>query len=231
MQAKGYERAINYIHPLVIAMTAVIVGVEVILSLADFGLVGGARGVGWRITAISDYAYSPVILDRVLLGDRSLDMLRHFVTYPFVSGSLTQALFGSALLLALGKFVSDICNGWSVVVIFFFTTVTGALAYGLVMDGPVGLYGPQVPIYGLIGAYSYLMWQKLGREGGNQFKAFRLIAFLLGLQLVYSLTLGRNPAWVAEVGAFAAGFPITVLLAPGGWRGFTDRLRNRSFDD
>ncbi|HPD93545.1 MAG TPA: rhomboid family intramembrane serine protease, partial [Pararhodobacter sp.] len=38
-----------------------VLGVEAVLSLADLGLVGGAQGIGWRIAAIQDHAFSSAI--------------------------------------------------------------------------------------------------------------------------------------------------------------------------
>ena len=46
---------------------------------ANYGIIGGPRGVGWRIAAIEEYGFSPAVLERVLVAeDYSFDMLKRF---------------------------------------------------------------------------------------------------------------------------------------------------------
>ena len=84
------------------------------------------------------------------------------------------------------------------------------------------------PVYGLIGAYTYAIWLRLGQAGENQILAFRLIGVLLFLQLIFGLIFGSNMAWISELTGFFCGFGLSVLLAPGGWTSFVDRMRQRS---
>ena len=89
------------------------------------------------------------------------------------------------------------------------------------------LFGAFPPIYGLIGAYTYILWVRLARSGHNQFRAFAMIGFLMALQLVYAVLFGGQPTWVADVAGFVAGFSLSILVAPGGWTAFLRRVRNR----
>ena len=222
------ENAVNPIPPVVIVLCLIAVGVELTFTAAEAGLLGGARGIGWRIAAIEDYAFSPAALDYILLrGDFGFDLLKRFLTYPFVHPNFTGALFGAALLLALGKFVGDVFGTWPTLAVFVVTAIGGALVFGLAVDG-VPLVGLFPPIYGLIGAYTYLIWLRLGQTGQNQLAAFRLIGFLLGLQLAFGLLFGSSPVWIAELAAFVIGFAISTVLAPGGWSALLQRIRQRS---
>ena len=45
-------------------------------------------------------------------------------------------------------------------------------------------------------------WTRLGAMGQNQLTAFRLFAFLLGIQLVFGFLFGSGPQWIAEVAGF-----------------------------
>ncbi|WP_439153927.1 rhomboid family intramembrane serine protease [Yoonia sp.] len=223
------ERALNVIPPVVIVLTLLIVAIEAVMQLANQGIIGGPQGVGWRLAAIQEYGFSARVFDRVVAqGDMSFDMLKRFVTYPYINAELTQVAFCAALTLALGKFAGEYYGGTRVLVVYVFATVFGAVAFGLLAQGDYPLFGGFTPVYGLIGAYTYALWLRQAEAGDNQLLAFRLIGFLLGIQLVFGLIFGTTPAWIAELAGFAAGFGISVLLAPGGWAAFVSRMRQRS---
>ena len=221
------EAPVNPIPPVVIVITMALMAVEGVLSLGESGFVGGPQAIGWRLTAVADYAYSPRVLEVAAQGTLTGDVLRRFVTYPFVHANFTHALFASALFLALGKFVGDIVHWTGVVILFLFSTVFGAVVLGLVAPGNPTLLGAYPAVYGMIGAFTYLMWLQLGAAGKNQLMAFRLIAFLLVLQLVFGLLFGGNQTWIADVAGFFAGLAVAPLVAPGGWGAMLDRMRQR----
>lgn len=223
------EPVVNPIPPVVIVLCLIVVLVELALSAAAAGMIGGPQGIGWRIAALQDYAFSPLVLDRVIaVGDFSFDLLKRFVTYGFLHASFTHALFAAALLLALGKFVGDVFSGVAVLIVFFGALVFGAIIFGLIAEGPVPLIGLYPAVYGLIGAFTYILWVRLGASGENQVKAFQLIGFLLALQLVLGLFFGSDPSWLAELAGFAFGFVVSIIVAPGGWTALVDKLRERS---
>ncbi|MEJ8561484.1 rhomboid family intramembrane serine protease [Yoonia sp. GPGPB17] len=223
------ESPFNALPPVVIMLALLIVGIEAVFQLANYGIIGGPRGVGWRIAAIEQYGYSPVVLDRVLVNaDYSFDMLKRFVTYTFINGQLTQVAFCAALVLALGKFTAEYYGSLKVVFLYVATSVAGAVVFGLLIDSRYPLIGAFTPVYGLIGAYTYALWLRLGEAGDNQIMAFRLIGFLLMLQLIFGLIFGGNNQWISELTGFLTGFLLAVILAPGGWSGLVARMRQRS---
>ena len=227
MDETPFEHPFNAIPPMVLLLAVIAGGVELALSAGAAGLVGGPAAIGWRIDAVTDYAVSPLVLDQILVrGDWSFAL--RFVTYPFVHGSFTQALFGIALLLALGKFVGEVVSWLSLALLLLVPTVLGAVVFCLIFGGPTALVGLFTPVYGLIGAFTYLLWLRLGETGQNRLQAFRLIGVLMIFQLAFGLLFGASPVWVAEVAGFVAGFAAAVLLAPGGWSAFLARMRARS---
>ncbi len=218
----------NAIPPLVLALVLVLGGIEAVLSLADTGLLGGPTGIGWRITAIGDWGVSPAVLDRVLTGGGSDPwILSRFLTYVFVHASATHALFGVALLAALGKFVGEVMHPLGLLTLITGSAVGGALAFGVLIGPNLPLIGIYPVVYGLIGGFTYLMWMQLGQAGSSRYGAFRLIGALLAIQLVFGLLFGGDPSWVADLAGFIVGFALSPLLAPGGWRGFVARMRRR----
>ncbi|MCC5975997.1 MAG: rhomboid family intramembrane serine protease [Rubellimicrobium sp.] len=221
------ESPFNAIPPVVVALALLVAGIEIVFQLAAAGVLGGQGGIGWRVSALGDYAFSPAVWDLVVAGNRSMDLIRRFVTYAFVHGSVTHTIFGVVLLLALGKFVGEVFSAAALLVVFFASTILGAVAFGILVAGNPPLYGVYPAVYGLIGAYSFILWTRLGETGGNRLQAFRLIGVLLFLQLLFGLLFGAQPSWVADLAGFATGFVLSVVVAPGGWAALLERLRSR----
>lgn len=222
------EQPFNSVPFVPLVMVIVIAGIELSLTAAAAGWVGGMQGIGWRAGAFQDYAFAPAVMTEIFeRGRGSFDMWKRFVTYPFVHISFTHALWACVLLLALGKFVGEVLKPAAFAVLFFLSAIAGAAIYGVLSWQNTPLLGAYPGVYGLIGAYTYLMWLTLGAMGENQLKAFQLIGILLGLLLVYSMLFGSTPTWIADVSGFVTGLFMAPLLAPGGWQAFLTRMRNR----
>ena len=203
-----------------------VVAVEAALSLADRGILGGAGGIGWRLSAIQTFAFSAPVWDWMVENRRfPPEHLMRLVTYSFVHASFTHALFVVVFQLALGKFVGEAFRFGAVVALWLAAGVAGALGYALILDDPVPLVGGYPPVYGLIGAFTFILWTNLGAQGANRARAFALIGFLLMFQLVFGVLFGGDRTWVADLAGFAAGFLLSFVLAPGGWARVLARLR------
>jgi len=212
--------------PLILVLT--IMAIELTLTAAGSGLIGGARGVGWRSGAFGEFQFYPELMTEIFeRGRGSFDNVKRFVTYPFIHGSFMHAIWACVLLLALGKFVGEIFSPLSFAILFFVSSIFGAAIYGMLSWQNTQLIGAYPGVYGLIGSYTYLMWLTLGKIGDNQLKAFQLIGILLGILLVYSMIFGTTPTWIAEVSGFIIGLFTAPLLAPGGWSAFLVRIRKR----
>lgn len=223
------QRAFNNVPELVLVLALLVFGIEIAFNLAEAGVIGGPAAVGWRIKAIETYAVSPLVLDWVIeRQDFAFGLIRRFVTYAFIHVSIAHALFACGMLLAIGKFVGDAWNNISLGLVLLFSTVFGGIVHGLTADPSVALLGAYPAVYGLIGAFTYLVWLRLDGEGGNRFAAFRLIGFLLGAQLVIGLIFGGAPHFVADVSGFVIGLALSPILGPGGWSRFVLRMRSRS---
>lgn len=222
------ESAFNAISPVVVALALMIFGIELVLTVSARGILGGADGVGWRIAAVQNFAFFGPILDYMIeIGGLTLAGMIRFVTYTLVHGSFMHALFVIVFLLALGKMVAETVSPWAVIVIFFGAAAFGALAYAALTNDQRPLLGGFPAVYGLIGAFTFLLWVRLGAAGAPQYRAFSLIGVLLGIQLVFGLLFGAGNDWIAEVAGFAFGFAVTPLLAPGGVQHLLARLRDR----
>lgn len=217
---------VNPMPPVVVALFLVILGVECVFALGGEGLIGGPEAIGWRLAAIQKYAFSGPIFEWMVENNRwSVEHLMRFVTYPFISTSFTHALLVGVILLAMGKMVGEAFGGIATLVIFVVSGAFGALAYAVLLDDSVPLIGGFPPVYGLIGGFTYLLWRKLSSIGAGQLRAFQLIGFLMGIQLVFGLLFDSNNDWVADLAGFAAGFGLSFFLAPGSWARMLRRIR------
>ena len=218
----------NALPPVVVALALAVFAVEVLISAGARGYIGGAEAVGWRLEAIREFAFFSPVLEFVIerRAWTSSELLR-FVTYPFIHLGFTHVIFVIVFLLALGKLVGEVFGNLAVLVVFFGSAVLGALIYAGLTGDPRPLVGGYPGVYGLIGAYTFILWVSYGVAGENQYRAFTLIGFLMGIQLIFGFLFGSTNDWVAEIAGFLVGFAISPMLVPGGFSRLLNRLRQR----
>ena len=218
----------NRLPPVVWILALPIIAMEMVVSLGATGLVGPPEAIGWRLDAVQRFAFSPDYLRQMWEANLwPWGGLMRIVSYPLVHGNFTHAIFVIVFLLALGKFVGEVYRGWAVLAVFFASAIAGALVYTAVAGPNPWLYGAFPGSYGLIGAFTFLLWLNLGCAGANQARAFMLIGFLMGAQLLFSLLFGGGMKWAADLTGFATGFGLSFFVSPGGWAAFLDCIRQR----
>jgi membrane associated rhomboid family serine protease len=220
---------LNPLPPIVWILALPLIAMEAVLSLAERGLIGGAGGIGWRLQAVERFGLFPELLrHQWQTGGYPMQELHRLVSHSLVHGSFTNALFAVVMLLALGKMVAEIFRWWAVVAVVVASAALGAIAYGfLVPDLRAPLIGAFPAVYGLIGAFTFLIFTNLAKVGANKYRAFTLIGFLLAFQLVFGVLFGGTWAWVAEVAGFATGFLMSFIVCPGGFARALDLIRQR----
>lgn len=218
----------NAMPPVVLVLAAAILGIELIFQAGAHGFAGGPQGVGWRIEAFNRFAFLPGLFDHALAtGQWSPGVVMRFFSYVFVHQGLPHVAFVLVFLLALGKYVGELFHPLALLAIFFGSAAIGALVYGSALETQTALIGGYPAVYGLIGAYTFVLWVGLGAVGQNRARAFMLIGFLMAFQLVFGLLLGGGMYWVAELSGFGAGFVLSFLVSPGGWGRIMASLRQR----
>ena len=222
---------LNPLPPVVWLLVLPIALGEIVLGLADAGLIGPREAIGWRVQAIERLAFSGALWDRMLaLGLFPPDDLLRLVSYPFVHWGTTHALIAGALALALGKFVGEVFRALAVLAVFFAAAAIGAAAYGSLANDPAPLIGAYPGVYGLIGALTFILWTKLGEENASRARAFILIGALavyqIGFGLFGLLVYGQTDSfWLADLAGFGAGFLLSFVVSPGGWARVLAKLR------
>lgn len=219
---------LNPLPPIVWIVALPIIAMEVVLSAGQHGLAGGPSAIGWRISAVQELAFSPELLRYYWqTGQYPLNGMHRLISYPLVHGGLSHALFVLVIFAALGKMVGEAFRWWAVAIVLMASTIVGALAYTTVPGLKAALIGGYPGVYGLIGAFTYLMLTRAEAEGGSRLRAFQLIGFLLGFQLLFGAIFGGGWEWVADLAGFATGFALSFAVSPGGWSRLRNRIRQR----
>lgn len=219
---------LNPLPAVVWVLALPMIAMEVVLSLGSSGLAGGMEGAGWRLQALERFVFSPQLMAAMMeAGQYPPQQVARLVSYPFVHGGVTHALFVVVILLALGKMVGEVFRWWAVLAIFFAAAVAGAFAFMVVPGNAAPLFGGYPAVYGLIGGFTFLLWVNLAAVGSNRYRAFTLIGFLLGFQLLFGLLFGGGYEWVADLAGFVTGFLLSFVVSPGGWARVLAKVRQR----
>jgi membrane associated rhomboid family serine protease len=221
-------RPVNPLPPVVVALAVIIGGIELVFLATGAGLFGGPEISGLRLQMIEDYGfYEPLFAWMVENRTVRPEYLLRFITYPFLQGAFTQAAFVIVFLLALGKMVSERMGQWNVPIIFLGSSIVAAVVYGIVWDTRVPLFGGYPGAYSLVGAFTLVLYLRLGETGGRQIQAFALIGALIAIQFIFGVFFGAGTGWVADISGFISGFFIAALLYPGSWSRIVSRIRQR----
>lgn len=224
-----YNQApINPLPAAVWLLVLPMIGLEILFSIGDAQMIGGANAIGWRMAAIESYGVWPAYWRQHMEAQAfDFELLSRFVTFPFLHINATHAIFAVVILLALGKYVGEIFRSAATLAVYLISGAVGAVVYASLpmIDQP--LFGAYPGDYGLIGAFTYLLWVKLAGTGLNQMRAFSMIGFLLAVQLLFGVLFGGGDEWIADLVAFATGFLLSFGLAPGGLAKLRDLIRQR----
>lgn len=217
---------INPLPLVVILLTCLIGGVELIFQAAEAGFIGDGQAIGWRVAAVQQYAFSDTLFDWMRVNDAySPQNLLRFVTYLFIHQSFMHSLFALVFVLAMGKFVAEIMNPFAVLIVFFASGALGAAVYSIALDEPFALIGAYPAVYGLIGAFTWLRFSSLKDAGENGLQAFNLIIFFMSIAIIYKFLFGGTNEWLAELVGFTSGFLFSVALGPEGKRRLEKMLK------
>jgi rhomboid protease GluP len=206
---------VNPIPPVIVIVALAVIGPELVLQAAEHGWIGGPEAIGWRNTLIQNFGFFDQLFEHARQTRTATwnDLLR-LVSYAFIHSSFMHAFFAMVMILALGKRVAEEFSTIAVLIILLLATIVGPLAYGFLDDPKYPLVGAFPALYGLLGAYTWILWLELDGKGRARWAAFRLIGFLMLLQLVFLLLVGGNNEWIANLAGFIVGFALSFVLAP-----------------
>jgi rhomboid protease GluP len=207
-----------------------VAGAEVVLLAATAGWIGGPSAIGWRLEAIQRFAFSGAIQE--WMTDNARAPLRHllrYVTYPFVQAGPMPAVFVLAMLAGLGKAVGDGLGPVRLLVAALLPPIVAAVVFGLILGGHelAWLIGAWPMVFGLVGAYTWMLWERAGGDGARQRRAFGLIGVLMLARLGFGLLAETGHGWIADLVAFGVGLGLAAITRPGSWTRLRSLVRHR----
>ncbi len=218
--------ALNPVPPVIWALALPMIALELWISATETLHISGTEGL--RQSLWVQMAFFPDALRAAWAeGYLPLREALRLVSYPFIHGSFTHVLFVVVILLALGKFVGEVFRWPAVLAVFVGASVAGAVVSALVPFVTLAVFGGYAPVYGLIGAFTFVLWIGAKSAGSNPARAFSMIGFLLAAQLVFGLAFGGGTDWVADLAGFGTGFAMSFAVNPAGWRKVVGWLRQR----
>lgn len=208
--------AVNPLPPAVIVLFLIVVLGEMYIAGAEANLWGSFDS---RIYLIRQLSFMPEGFGRAISDGLWIpELFWRMMTYPFIHGSLMQGVFASVFILAMGKFVGEVLGNIAVIAIFFASTIFAALGFALFTDSNFPLFGAFPAAYGLIGAFTFVLFSRSEGLLSQQFRAFKLLGILILINISFSLFQDGPPLWVAELCGAITGFISAAIIHPGGVR-------------
>jgi len=226
------QQAFNPVSPIVVLLVGIMVVVELALQAGEHGLIGGPQAIGWRLELIRFFGFHKAVFDHIRMGGEiEPKVLWPFFTYFFMPRGFVSVLISGALILAMGKLISDRFSGLAMLAIFVVCSLAGALAFGFwSTPGGFPLIGAYPVFYGVIGTFTWIRISDLRAEGASILPAFTAVGMFFVFRGGFALYYGLSNSWMADLAGLLAGFLLAYLIAPDGkdrMRGWLDALRNR----
>ena len=212
------QKVFNPVSPFLVVLVAAMVLVELILQAAEWGLIGGPEAIGWRLDLARDFGFHKAVFEHLLVGGViEPKVIWPFFSYIFVHQSFAHMVVAAALILGMGKMISDRFSGTSVLVLFFGCGVMGALAFGVFStSGGFPLIGAYPVFYGFIGTYTWISVAALRKQQKNILPAFNVVGLLLLFRGAFALVYGLSNSWSADLAGLITGFLLAYILGPEG---------------
>ena len=139
-----------------VALVGGIALIEVVLSLADWGIIADP-------TLRSRVFIAGAFWAQLLHGDAPIfaaQPVTMFVTHALLHGSLLHMVMNMAILLALGRFAADRYGGGVVLPVFLLSAIAGGAAFGLLATGAYPMVGASGAVFGFLGLWIAWDWRR-----------------------------------------------------------------------
>lgn len=195
---------------LVIALIALCLGIELLLSLADMGVFGRPR-----IRAIAyEYAgFWPGLLGswRPNFAAQPYTM---FFTYGFLHSGQAHLVVNMITLWALAQPVLERVGTGRFLLLYGASIIGGAFGFGLLAPDLTPMVGASGALFGLFGGL--LSWSYVDRFTLDEALSpvLRAVAFLIALNVVMWWAMNGQLAWETHLGGFITGWVVALLIDP-----------------
>ncbi len=197
-----------------IALVGATVLPELVLVLADQGLIGSAR---WRPLAWQYGGFWAGVLHgwRPNFAAQPVTM---FVTHAFLHAGPGHMIGNAVTLAALGPAVIARFGARGFLAVYAAAVLGGGLAFGLLSSSPAPMVGASGAIFGLVGAWTWMQAADRAAAGAGPvavaLRVLGIVAGLAALNLGMWLLADGVLAWETHLGGFLAGVGMAGLLLP-----------------
>ena len=193
-----------------ILIIGICVSIELVLTLADFGLIENVR---LREEFNEFGGFWPGLLDTWAVNYPYQSTLMFF-TYAFLHGGLLHLIVNMLSLWSLGIPVLQRVKLVGFLVIYGLSILGGALVFGFTAPDTTPMVGASGALFGLAGAL--LSWAYVDRFTFRQglLPVAQAIMLLIVLNLVLWWAMDGQLAWQTHLGGFIAGWIAALLVDP-----------------
>lgn len=194
----------------VLVLICLCVGIEGVLTCADWGLFGRPR-----IRAlVYEYAgFWPGLMD---LWDPNYPAQPYlmFITYGFLHAGPLHLAVNMITLWTLGQLVLSRVGLRGFVLLYIATLIGGALGFGLLAPDLRPMVGASGALFGLFGGL--LSWAYVDRFvlRENLWPVAQAVVFLVVLNVVMWWAMNAQLAWQTHLGGFISGWITAMLIDP-----------------
>lgn len=188
-------------------------GVELVLWLADHGIVQVAR---LRLTAYEYAGFWPGLLRGPWQPNYPGQPWLMFLTYAFLHSGPVHLLVNMVTLWSLGQLVLRRAGPRGFAILYVAAVLGGGLGFGLLAQTIQPMVGASGGLFGLAGGI--LAWSYVDRYNAAQtlWPVALWVGGLLLLNLVQWWLMDGLLAWQTHLGGFIAGWIAALLIDPRG---------------
>ncbi|MDV7145556.1 rhomboid family intramembrane serine protease [Tropicimonas sp. TH_r6] len=166
---------------------------------------------GLRIWAYGNGAFWPVLLQHGH-PNYPLQPWLMFLTYGFIHGGLLHMCFNMITLWSLGTAVTSRVGIRRFLVIYFTTMIAGAATYGALVTSGQPMVGSSGALFGLAGTLVAWIWLAQPTPTQSFQRTWRILAVLLGLNVLMYWAFSGQLAWETHLGGFVAGWALGIFF-------------------
>jgi membrane associated rhomboid family serine protease len=135
-----------------------------------------------------------------------------FVTYALLHGGLLHLCVNMITLYSLGRTVLDQVDHAKFLLLYFGTSLSGALGFALLAPTLRPMVGASGSLFGLLGAL--VAWRYLDRMSNREGlkDVARVVLILIALNLVLWWSMNGQLAWETHLGGFLGGWIGALLI-------------------
>lgn len=193
-----------------LTLIVVCVAIELTLTAADAGLIGGTRV---RATAYEFGGFWPGLL-RDWTPNFSGQPYAMFLTYGFLHGGLGHLVVNMITLWSLGTVVIRRVGATGFALLYVGALLGGAIGFGVLADDLTPMVGASGALFGLVGGLLAWTYVDLYTMQDRLWPVLRAALFLLGLNVVLWWAMDGQLAWETHLGGFVFGWILAILIDP-----------------